>query len=268
MRLEVVLAAVGASILGPGALAEVIYDSSSMYVAGSTHPVTSGMVNHVTQAYAAQQVTEAGGLISFAGAARRAQSATVQMRTGPANGIATAGAIDLTLNFYAVQGDGTIGALLGSRTQNFLTPGGVLGDTVTERPYFDCTFDLGGLGIDLPDQVYFGVALDYQQNDVAQSINLSLWNYGADPGGFNYWYGNGNETFIDGSQVKVGTDLITGTWGRYFYGGDLYTLDGTDPIYTGLTPNITIEASQGVVPGPSGLVAVALLGVGCRRRRR
>jgi hypothetical protein len=253
--------------------AEVIYDSSSLYQAGSVNPDTGGVVNHVTQAYAAQQVTEFGGMIGLAGSARDVQSATVQMRTGPAGGIAVAGNIDLTLNFYAVNPDRSLGALLGSRTQNFSTPAGSGTETTSQRPYFDCTFDLSSLGLLLPTQVYYGVALDYNQNSVAQSINLSLWNYGADPGGFGpYWYGNSNPTFIDGapgtpaggSSVKIGTDLITGSWGRFLVDGSLYTLDGTDPVYTGLTPNITITA----IPAPGVLAMLGLVGIGGRRRRR
>lgn len=269
--LLVALAFAGTTALS--ASAEVIYDSSSLYAAGTVNPSTGGVVTHVTQAYAAQQVTEFGGMIGLAGSARDIQSATVQMRTGPASGIAAAGNIDLTLNFYAVNPDRTLGALLGSRTQNFSTPAGSGSEATSQRPFFDCTFDLSSMGLSLPNQVYYGVALDYTQNTVAQSINLSLWNYGADPGGYGpYWSGNSNPTFIDGapgtpaggSLVKVGTDLITGSWGRFLYGGSLYTLDGTDPVYTGLTPNITITA----IPAPGVLAMLGLAGMGARRRRR
>jgi len=278
-------------VAGAADASTVVYDSSSLYQAGTTGP-EGGLVGHFTQSYAGGGPTyEAGGLIQLAGSDRLAQSATVQMRVGsgpnldPVNGpFVQAGTVELTLNFYAVNGDRTFGSLLGSRTQRFDTPAGTAGNFATAAPYFDVTFNLSSLSLMLPDKVYFGVASFYNEfaNAVAPSVNLSMWNYGTNPGGFAFWQGNGTApdwvdwvdgppgTPAGGSAVKVGTDLITGTWARGAFGsgGSEYTFDGTDPAYTGLTPNITITA----VPEPS-TYAMSLAGLACggylvRQRRR
>lgn len=247
---------------GESLASTIIYDSSSMYEWGTAHPVSGGTVAHYTQAYAAWQVVEAGGKIGFAGSAREAASATVQMRTGPNGSPAVAGDFVMTLNFYAVNSDGTVGANIGARTQTFSAPAGSGTTPITQRPYFDCTFDLSGLGLVLPDEVYFGVAFDYNQNVTTQSLNISLWNYGANPGGFNPadWFGDPTVAFLDGPQVKVGTDLLTGIWGRTS-DGNTY---GGSPWYHGLTPNMTIAA----VPAPGAFALLGLAGLTGKRRRR
>jgi hypothetical protein len=106
--------------------AAVVYDSSSTYAWGTHNPNSTGdngnVVYHTTNAYWAQQVGEIGGKIGLAGSDRLAQSATVQMRTGSSASGAVAGPVTLSLNFYSINGDGSLGGLLGSRTQTFQSP--------------------------------------------------------------------------------------------------------------------------------------------------
>ena len=243
--------------------AEIIYDSSSMYQWGTVSPTaTSGwngnIVSHPTQAYQAQQAAEVGGKIGFAGTDRFAQSATVQMRTGPSGGDglygspAIAGNVTLTLNFYSINGDGSIGSTLGSRTQTFASPAGSGSTNTTYRPYYDATFDLSSLSLTLPNQVYFGVALLTPGLDATtQSTNLSLWNYGTYPG-----FGPTDSDY-DGPSIKAGTDLSNSVW--------LRAMDGTvsSPSYSGFTPNLTVNA----VPAPGAIALLGIAGFASRRRR-
>jgi hypothetical protein len=249
-----------------------VYDSTSMYQAGSSYPgVGGGTVGHYTQAYWAAQATEFGGKVGLAGTARQAHSATVQMRTGSNASGAQAGNVTMSLNFYSINNDGSVGSLLGSKTQTFATPAstGPSSNSWQWRPYFDCTFDLSSLGLTLPDQVYYGLAFDANQNSVANSLNFSLWNYGADPGGYvfngyNYWYGDATPRLVDGPQVKTGTDLMMGLWGRYYDGGAGYTGNlWTSDYYYGMTPNISISA----VPAPGAIALLGMAGLVGRRRK-
>ena len=252
--------AVAAVAVAGSAMAGVIYDSSSMYQWGTVSPTaTSGwngnIVQHPTQPYLAQQVAEVGGKIGFAGTDRFAQSATVQMRTGPNGSAAIAGNVTLTLNFYSINVDGSIGTTLGSRTQTFASPAGSGSTNTTYRPYYDATFDLSSLSLTLPNQVYFGVALETPGlNATTQSTNISLWCYGTSPGSP---YSTADSTF-DGSVIKTGTDLSNSVWTR--------KLDGTvsSPAYSGFTPNLTVNA----VPAPGALALLGAAGlVGARRRK-
>ena len=237
--------------------AEVIYDSSSMYQWGTVSPTaTSGwngnIVAHPTQAYQAQQVAEVGGKIGFAGTDRFAQSATVQMRTGPNGSPAIAGNVTLTLNFYSINVDGSIGSTLGSRTQTFASPAGSGSTNTTYRPYYDATFDLSSLSLTLPNQVYFGVALLTPGLDATtQSTNISLWNYGTAAG-----FGPTDSDY-DGPSIKAGTDLSNSVWIR--------GMNGTvsSPDYSGFTPNLTVNA----VPAPGAIALLGIAGFASRRRR-
>jgi hypothetical protein len=248
--------AAAAAVAG-SANAEIIYDSSSMYQWGTVSPTaTSGwngnIVSHPTQAYQAQQVAEVGGKIGFAGTARFAQSATVQMRTGPNGSPAIAGNVTLTLNFYSINVDGSIGSTLGSRTQTFASPAGSGSTNTTYRPYYDATFDLSSLSLTLPNQVYFGVALLTPGLDATtQSTNISLWNYGTAAG-----FGPTDSDY-DGPSIKAGTDLSNSVW--------LRAMNGTvsSPSYSGFTPNLTVNA----VPAPGAIALLGIAGVASRRRR-
>ena len=203
----------------------------------------------------AQQAAEVGGKIGFAGTDRFAQSATVQMRTGPNGSAAIAGNVTLTLNFYSINVDGTIGSTLGSRTQTFASPAGSGSTNTTYRPYYDATFDLSSLSLTLPNQVYFGVALLTPGLDATtQSTNISLWCYGTSP---SSPFSTADSTF-DGSVIKTGTDLSNSVWIR--------GMNGTvsNPDYSGFTPNLTVNA----VPAPGALALLGVAGLAGGRRRR
>lgn len=272
-----------ASIIGcvsSASAQSVIYNSSSMFDVGVVDPrATAGtngnVVSHVTFAYWAQQVGEIGGKIGFAGSDRLANSATVQMRTGlnrvclnpptctvftPAQ--AVAGPVTLTLNFYAINGDGSIGSLLGLRTQMFASPEAI-DDTGTPfvnegRPFYDATFDLSGLSLILPDQVYYGVVLGNPGSTATtQSTNLTLWNYGTNPAAPKA------TSFFDDDFIKAGTDLSNAVWVRRLNGEIL------NPNTAGFTPNLIVTANA-VVPEPStyALMATGLAALGAAARRR
>ena len=251
--------AAAVSVAG-SASAAIIYDSSSTYQWGTLSPTaTSGwngnIVQHPTQPYLAQQVAEVGGKIGFAGTDRFAQSATVQMRTGPNGSAAIAGNVTLTLNFYSINVDGSIGTTLGSRTQTFASPAGSGSTNTTYRPYYDATFDLSSLSLTLPNQVYFGVALLNPGLDATtQSTNISLWCYGTSP---SSPFSTADSTF-DGSVIKTGTDLSNSVWIRESNGTVF------NPDYSGFTPNLTVNA----VPAPGALALLGVAGLAGGRRRR
>jgi len=248
--------AVAAVAVAGSAMGGVIYDSTWMYQAGTVSPTaTSGwnnnIVTHYTNAYAGQGTGELGGKIGFAGTDRYVQSATVQMRTGTAAAGAVAGNVTMSLNFYGVNGDGSIGSLLMSKTQLFATPAssGPVSNGWEWRPFFDVTFDLNGLG-SLPDQVYWGLSLDPYQNSVAEAVNIGLFNYGTYPGA-----STANSMF-DASVIKTGTDLSGMVWWR--------SLNGTTGAYSGFTPTMSLTA----VPAPGAIALLGMAGlVGTRRRR-
>jgi MYXO-CTERM domain-containing protein len=261
------------------ALAAVaVAGSANAAVVYNSLPTSAVPVLSISQGYSLDQITELGGKIRLAGTDRQLSSATVKMKSPSPNG--ETGSISLTFNVYAVANDGSIGSLLGTRSQTFTSAAGNMSNPgISDFPIYDCTFDLSGLGVTLPGEIYYGVALDYSGGGIAASTAINLWNYGSKPGDFPIdplgapWVGR-TDTYVDGAAtagsylngtaVTTGTDLITGTWGRSWFEGTLYTFDGNDPFYHGMTPNVSISA----VPAPG---AVALLGlgglVGSRRRR-
>ena len=268
-------AVVLAVVAGAADASTVVYDSTWVYAAGTTYPVSpGGIVRHPTLAYWARQATEHGGKVEIAGSDRLAQSATVQMRSG---GGGVDGHVTMSLNFYSLI-SGSVGNLLGKRTQTFFIPGGDpnAGPAIppapadsdnfwVTRPWFDVTFDLSALNLTLPSQLAWGLEFDANQNEIANSLNINMWNYGTLSG----WT---DPRLVDGSQVKAGTDL-GGTWGRRYDGGAGYTgtLQTQESIYTNtqFTPSIAITA----VPEPS-TYCMALAGLTCggyamfRRRKR
>jgi len=248
------------AVAGSAMASTVIYDSTSMYAAGTQHPTPgAGTVQHATQAYWASQATEYGGKVGFAGTARLAQSATVQFRSGGTT--PGPGDVTMSLNFYSLNGDGTVGGLLGSREQTFSIPGGDPSSPNfwQTRPWFDVTFDLSSLNLTLPDQVAYGVSFNANQNATSNSLNINMWNYGTNPS----WSA---ARLVDGPQVKTGTELGAGTWGRRYNGGGGYvgTLITHESIYAGqFTPAISISA----VPAPGAIALLGMAGLVGRRRR-
>jgi MYXO-CTERM domain-containing protein len=270
---------VAAVAVAGSASAAVIYDSMPTGP-GAINPSTGKPYRTWSQPYVAWQVPEVGGKIGFSGSDRQLSSATVKMKGSSPNG--ETGNFNLTFNVYSVAANGGVGDLLGTRTQTFFSPAGNSSDPgYSNRPLFDCTFDLTSLNVTLPEQIYYGVAMDLNQGGVANSTNINLWNYGNRPANFvqayaNEWIGTTNNYYVDGAadlnsyangtQVTVGTDLITGTWGRYWYQGTLYTYDastGNVPFYTGMTPNVSISA----VPAPGAIALLGVAGLAGRRRR-
>jgi hypothetical protein len=254
-----------AAVAGAADASTVVYDSTWVYAAGTLYPPdpAQGTVQHPTLAYWATQAIEYGGKVGLAGTNRLAQSATVQMRSGgtpPGPGNVT-----MSLNFYSLI-SGSVGNLLGSRTQTFSIPGGDPDSPNfwETRPWFDLTFDLSALSLTLPNEIAWGLEFNANQNATSNSLNINLWNYGDPASGW------GAQRLVDGPQVKVGTDLV-GTWGRRYdggagYFGNLVTVEG---FYEGqFTPSIAITA----VPEPASY-AMALAGLACggylvRRCRR
>ena len=124
------------------------------------------------------------------------------------------------------------------------------------------------------------MAIALNTGGVGDSTNLNLWNYGTRPANFTQgysgeWIGTTTNSYVDGAanlnsfangtQVTVGTDLITGAWGRFLYQGTVYTYDpSTYNFYTGMTPNVSFSA----VPAPGALALLGAAGlVGGRRRK-
>jgi len=261
------------------AMAGVIYDSMPTGP-GAINPATGTPYRTWSQSFSGSSVTELGGKIKLAGADRELSSATVKMK-GLSSGVT--GYFDMTFNVYSVAANGGLGSLLGTRTQNFFSPAGNNSDPgYSNRPLFDCTFDLSSLNVTLPEQIYYGVAIALNTGGVGDSTNVNLWNYGTRPVNFTEaysqeWIGTTTNAYVDGAanlnsfangtQVTTGTDLITGTWGRYLYQGTVYTYDastGNTPFYTGMTPNVSISA----VPAPGAFALLGAAGlIGGRRRR-
>jgi len=268
--------AVAAVAVAGSAMAGVIYDSMPTGP-GAINPATGTPYRTWSQSFTASSVTEQGGKIKFAGSDRELSSATVKMK-----GTGVTGNFNMTFNVYSVAENGGVGTLLGTRTQSFASPAGNNSDPgYSNRPLFDCTFDLSSLGITLPEQIYYGVAIALNAGGPGDSTNLNLWNYGTRPANFleaysGEWIGTTTNSYVDGAanlnsfangtQVTVGTDLLTGTWGRYLYQGTVYTYDGSTgniPFWTGMTPNVSISA----VPAPGAIAVLGLAGLAGRRRR-
>lgn len=117
------------------------------------------------------------------------------MRTGPNGSAAISDSLTFTLNFYNTLG----GASIATRNVTVTTPAGTGSTTQTQRPFFNITFDLAGLVLE--DDFYYGLSFNPSANVTAQSMNLSLWNYGTAP---NF---PTTDSDYDGPTIKAGTDL-------------------------------------------------------------
>jgi hypothetical protein len=172
--------------------------------------------NLPSQPYQAQQATEVGDYIRFAGTERNLSSVTVTMSSWakhseyplmPAAGFNH----DLTLNIYNVDNSGlapALGTLIKSVTKNFVMqwrpeadptcPGGTAWKAENGNCYngkaFNITFDLSSEGITLPDKIIYGIASNTQT-------------YGNPPLGVPGPYNSLNFALNDISTPSVGTDV-------------------------------------------------------------
>jgi MYXO-CTERM domain-containing protein len=257
------------------AFAEVIYNS----IPSTLNP------NYSSQPYQAQQVSEFGDRVGFAGSARQLSSASVTMSMwaryddwnlgGQYYGTgAYAGAgytQSFTFNIYNAGTGSTPGSLIGTVTQDKYIqyrPNGwasALGIAQT------ISFDLSGLGITLPESIVWGLAFNTQT-------------YGASPTGVNGPYNQLNVCYNQSSAwapanggVTVGSNDTSTKFinaandvnGQY---GGL----GTIGIFSlGLTGTSSLGTSYGApmasfsaVPAPGALALLGVAGLAGGRRRR
>ena len=260
------------------AFAEVIYNS----IPSTLNP------NYSSQPYQAQQVSEFGDRVGFAGSARQLSAASVTMSMwgryedwnvgGQYYGTgAYAGAgytQSFTFNIYAA-GTGTApGALLGTVTQD---------EYIQYRPTVwasangiaqTISFDLSGLNITLPESIVWGLAFNTET-------------YGASPTGVNGPYNQLNVCYNQSSSyaplnggVTVGsTDLLTkfinaannlnGQYGSYYSPSTVgtFSMAETGTTLSGKALNAPM-VSFSAVPAPGALALLGVAGLAGGRRRR
>ena len=211
--------------------------------------------NTLSYAYEANGIDELFDRVNLGPGGRNLQSITVTMSdwalystyaTNPLYNGNTAGYNqDLTVDFY----DGATGSvLLGTKTITTLIPwrpeataNCTATDPATPKGYgpncyhgiaFNVTFDFTGMGVVLPNNVYFGIAFNTQD-------------YGDDP----------THTAGPYNSLNVGV------------GPGVATVGSDDPGYQ---TNIAAQISATAVPEPStvSLFGIALVGLGIATRRR
>ena len=255
------------------ASAEVIYNSIPSTLAP----------NYTSQPYQAQQVSEFGDRVTFAGSARQLTSATITMSmwgryedwnvggqyygTGAYAG--TGYTQSFTLKIYE-SGTGNLpGAVIASVTQDKF---------IQYRPTVwasangiaqNITFDLSGLGVTLPESIVWGLAFNTQ-------------NYGASPTGTNGPYNQLNVCYnqssswapADGGVTVGSTDLSTKFINSNLssqYGGlgtvGTFSLAATGTTLSGKALNAPM-ASFTAVPAPGALALHGVAGLAGGRRRR
>jgi MYXO-CTERM domain-containing protein len=255
------------------ASAEVIYNSIPSTLAP----------NYTSQPYQAQQVSEFGDRVTFAGSARQLTSATITMSmwgryedwnvggqyygTGAYAG--TGYTQSFTLKIYE-SGTGNLpGAVIASVTQDKF---------IQYRPTVwasangiaqNITFDLSGLGVTLPESIVWGLAFNTQ-------------NYGASPTGTNGPYNQLNVCYnqssswapADGGVTVGSTDLSTKFINSNLssqYGGlgtvGTFSLAATGTTLSGKALNAPM-ASFTAVPAPGALALLGVAGLAGGRRRR
>ena len=255
------------------ASAEVIYNSIPSTLAP----------NYTSQPYQAQQVSEFGDRVTFAGSARQLSSATITMSmwgryedwnvggqyygTGAYAG--TGYTQSFTLKIYE-SGTGNLpGAVIASVTQDKF---------IQYRPTVwasangiaqNITFDLSGLGVTLPESIVWGLAFNTQ-------------NYGASPTGTNGPYNQLNVCYnqssswapADGGVTVGSTDLSTKFINSNLssqYGGlgtvGTFSLAATGTTLSGKALNAPM-ASFTAVPAPGALALLGVAGLAGGRRRR
>lgn len=230
--------------------------------------------NLPSQPYQAQQATEVGDYVQFAGTERNLSSVTVTLSswakhseypTMPAAGFNH----DLTLNIYNVDNSGltpALGSLIKSITKNFVMQWRPEGDpTCPDTGYgagfgwrasptqcyngfaFNIVFDLSSEGITLPDEIIYGIASNTQSYGTPalgvagpyDSLNFALNNISAP------------STGTDVEPDAVFWNTITASW---YSDGGLGGI-GTFRRDTGWTPyvpairfDIAPTPSTGIVP--------------------
>jgi len=234
--------------------AEVIFDNTP-----------SPLPNNVPSwGYQAEQTSEFGNEISFAGSSRALTNVQITMSDWanqsdwPGVGDATGYDEPLTLNFYNPGSGTSVGSLIATRTETVHVPWHTAnGASGTAFPVnFDFT------GVTVPDTVIFGVAYNTQ-------------NYGANPIGAPGPYISLNYGLPEGAP-SVGTDvnpddeyMNTSTASNYADGGAAGV--GIFREDTGWAPNVAaIQVTA--VPEPSTLVlavlAALMLNIIAATRRR
>lgn len=256
------------------ASAEVIYNSTP----STLNP------NYTSQPFQAQQISEFGDRVSFAGSARQLSSASITLSCwaryqdynvgGQYYGTgAFAGdgfTHSLTLNIYE-SGSGSLpGAIIASVTQDKF---------IQYRPTVwasangiaqNVTFDLSGLGITVPESIVWGLAFNTQS-------------YGAQPIGtagpynlLNVCYNQSSAWTPPNGGVTVGsTDtstLFKNSASLSFYnnpigGAGTFRMDTTGTSLNG-TPLGAPMASFSAVPAPGALALLGVAGLAGGRRRR
>jgi hypothetical protein len=234
--------------------------------------------NVVSEGYECCTNGQFGNAIQFAGSARQLTNVTVTLSDWayqsayPGFGNASGFTVPLTLNLYILNGDGSVGALIASRTIDPLilwrpepdagTPGsacsvGDTGYTVSGNCYHGLaqneTFDFSGVTV--PDQIVFGLAFDTET-------------YGASPTGVHGPY----------DSLNFGLSTVDPTIGSDVYAGDVYRdgtyqrscgTPGTFGQDCGWSPYIPAAEFDATVPEPatSAILCFALVALIAKRRR-
>lgn len=227
--------------------------------------------------YQATSTSEFGDHVQFAAGPRRLDTATVTMSnwalasTYASN---TAGYYhDLTLNIYQYSGTAVAGPLLASVTQNTFVPwrpeadptcpGGTAWRDASGTCYnglaFNVQFDFAALGLDLPDDIVFGLAYNTQS-------------YGVNPIGADGPYNSLNFGLVSGPP-SVGTDVDSDAvfWNtsyQPFLTTGIAGVFGTDTAWSGYVPAISFDAIAVPEPASLALAGFALAGLWASRRRR
>ncbi len=221
--------------------------------------------NYPSLGYQATSTQEFGNKISLGGTDRLASSATVTLsswakKSDPENSnIGTATHFDhsLTMNIYSAGAGNTVGGLLGTVTQTF---------SIQYRPEVygfngiaqNVTFDLSGLGFNLPETFIYGIAYNTQSHGYNPLGTAGPWN------SLNY-------ALIDTSPT-IGTDVDADDvfWNTSF--GGFYTDGGAggvgtfrqDTNWAGFTPMVQFEA----VPEPATMTILALGALVALKKRK
>jgi hypothetical protein len=258
------------------AFAEVIYNSI---------PAGTLAANYTSQPYQAQQVSEFGDRVGFAGSARQLSSASITMsmwaryedwNTGGqyygTGAYAGAGYTQsFTFNIYNAGTGSTPGSLIGTVTQS---------KYIQYRPTVwasangiaqTISFDLSGLNITLPESIVWGLAFNTQTYGTSPTGANGPYNqlnvcynqsstYAPANGGVTLGTNDTSTKFINAANNASGQYGGLGTIGTFSLG-----LTGTS---SGGTPYGAPMVSFSAVPAPGALALLGVAGLAGGRRRR